>query len=246
MLTPYYQDDHVTIYHGDGLSVLQQLPAEAVGVVCTDPPYSSGARQAAQMRTRGSMRRDDGPQGKERWFGMDNLTSHGFAMLVRLVAVEALRATAKDGHLLSFIDWRQLPVLQGSIEASGWSPRNLLTWDKGSFGMGNGYRQQAEFCLHASKGVGDNFLRHDVGTVAREPRPDESIAHPTVKPLAVVRRWLSALPGDVFDPFMGSGTTLRAAKDLGRRAIGADIDERYCEIAAERCRQEVLDLGGIA
>lgn len=73
-----------------------------------------------------------------------------------------------------------------------------------------------------------------VGLTAKEP-------HPSPKPLSVVRWFLSRLPGEsVLDPFMGSGTTLRAAKDLGRTAIGIDIEERYCEMAATRQAQEVL------
>ena len=67
--------------------------------------------------------------------------------------------------------------------------------------------------------------------------------HPTQKPLAVFRQiilWYSDEGCTVLDPFMGSGTTLRAAKDLGRKAIGIEIEERYCEIAAQRMSQSVL------
>jgi site-specific DNA-methyltransferase (adenine-specific) len=65
--------------------------------------------------------------------------------------------------------------------------------------------------------------------------------HPTQKPALLFRHILPEAPsGIVFDPFMGSGTTLRAAKDLGRKAIGVEIDERYCESAARRMGQEVF------
>jgi site-specific DNA-methyltransferase (adenine-specific) len=69
--------------------------------------------------------------------------------------------------------------------------------------------------------------------------------HPNEKPIDLPGRFISwhTVPGDlVLDPFMGSGTTLRAAKDLGRKAIGIEIEERYCEIAAKRLRQEVIAL----
>jgi site-specific DNA-methyltransferase (adenine-specific) len=245
-MKPYYDQDGITIFHGDALDVLAGMETNAVGAVFTDPPYSSGARNAATMRARGSMRREEGEYGKDDWIGSDNLTAHGFTMLVRLLGVETLRVVARDGHLFSFIDWRQLPVLMGAFESAGWSPRALLVWDKIHFGMGNGFRQQAEFILHASKGTGDNFAEHDTGTVLREKRQQDEIGHPTAKPVGVVQRCLRAIPGDVLDPFMGSGTTLLAARNLGRKAIGIEIEERYCEIAARRLDQTVLALGSTA
>jgi DNA modification methylase len=66
--------------------------------------------------------------------------------------------------------------------------------------------------------------------------------HPNEKPLDLMARLIQPTTGTILDPFMGSGTTLRAAKDLGRKAIGIEIEERYCEIAAERLAQEVLPL----
>jgi site-specific DNA-methyltransferase (adenine-specific) len=72
---------------------------------------------------------------------------------------------------------------------------------------------------------------------------DEALEHPTQKPIALMR-WCIGQPwtpeGVIVDPYMGSGTTVRAAKDLGRKAIGIEIEEKYCEIAAKRLSQEVL------
>ena len=72
---------------------------------------------------------------------------------------------------------------------------------------------------------------------------DRKPNHPSPKPYQAMRWLVSRLPGDVIlDPFMGSGTTLRAAKDLGRKAIGIDVEERFCHMAAERMSQEAMVL----
>ena len=128
--------------------------------------------------------------------------------------------------------------------------RAVLIWDKGDWpGMGDltlpwGPSTEEIYVL------GTGFVGKRSGSIVRcAERPSGTTArHPTEKPVALMRRlvgWCAPL-ADVFDPFMGSGTTLRAAKDLGRRAIGIEIEERYCEIAARRLAQEVLDFGAVS
>ena len=112
------------------------------------------------------------------------------------------------------------------------SPRWLI-WDKG----------QTDFSLADAElawcSWGGAIRRR---TYSRSAALQDGKEHPTQKPLAIMLWCLSFVDGSVVDPFMGSGTTLRAAKDLGRRAIGIEIEEKYCEIAARRLDQEVLAL----
>jgi site-specific DNA-methyltransferase (adenine-specific) len=116
-----------------------------------------------------------------------------------------------------------------------------IVWDKGVGGLGNGWRHSHELIAHGAFGqtvYADEF-RRDVVSCATVPSGDRD--HPTQKPMELLRTLVRFHPpGLILDPFMGSGTTLRAAKDLGRRAIGIEIEEKYCEIAVKRLAQEVL------
>lgn len=243
-MKPYYADDSVTIYHGDALEVLDALPELAVDAVLTDPPYSSGTRKEADKPGRESMLR-----GARFATPIDNdrMTTTGFVWLMREFMLRGYDRLAEGGSVLCFIDWRQWGTLVGALESCNLRVQTMVVWDKETLGMGNGFRGQHELVCHAAKGVP---TIHDRGTPnvlqARRIEPDD---HPSPKPPALVDRLLKVVtaPGDlVLDPFMGSGRPLRAAKDCGRRAIGIERSEAYCEAAAKRMGQERLDFGGAA
>jgi site-specific DNA-methyltransferase (adenine-specific) len=122
----------------------------------------------------------------------------------------------------------------------------MIVWDKGGLGMGWHYRRNYETVLVAEKpGRACKWYGgHDTPNVIRipgiKPGPED---HPTPKPIELVK-WFMRLhtqPGDVvLDPFMGGGTTLVAAKEMGRRAIGVELEERWCELAVKRLAQGIL------
>lgn len=128
--------------------------------------------------------------------------------------------------------------------------RMVLTWEKGDHtGMGDlslPWKLTTEELYVIGRGFKGEGRRSSVLRF-NAPAPPTSRVHPTEKPLDLMLHLVLVSPGQVVaDPFMGVGATLRAAKDLGRKAIGVELDERYCEIAARRMRQEVLDFGGAA
>jgi site-specific DNA-methyltransferase (adenine-specific) len=234
---PYYDDRTVTIYHGDSLHILADLEVP-VDAVITDPPYASGARTEAAKRSSGQMLRG---ARFAKPIENDQMTTHGFSWLMREM-LYAVRPLLPDGaSVLSFIDWRQWPHLLGAVESVNYRVNTMVVWDKQSFGMGNGFRQQHELVMHASKGV-PTVESRSIGNVLSYPR-ERSEDHPSPKPLALMTDLIKVCtkPGDVIlDPFMGAGATVRAAKEAGRKAIGIEIEERYVDVAIKRLSQECL------
>jgi site-specific DNA-methyltransferase (adenine-specific) len=217
---PYYEHAGITIYHGDCRDVWNQI--DSVDVLLTDPPY-----------------------------GILNLAGEGSTPCVRKSPRQMGSGKLKDRILnRSDVRWDIAPTLGDftllrsmSVTQIIWGgnyfplppARGILVWDK----------QQPWENFSQVEIAWTNLERP--AAIFREScvtgNPDKT--HPTQKPLSLMK-WCIGLTdgGLVLDPYLGSGTTLLAAKDMNCRAIGIEIEEKYCEIAAKRLSQEVLDFSG--
>lgn len=225
---------------GDALDVLKGLEPGSVDAVVTDPPYCAGAiGEAQRTRAPGQGLRSENIR-RFGWFVGDNMGTAGLSFLLRSIATEALRVVRPSGSLLIFCDWRMLPTLAPSIESSGVRYQGLVVWDKGSMGLGTGFRHQHELVLHFTVGSPEY---HDLGTsdVLRSKRVvADDREHQTQKPVDLMRSLLRVVTppeGTILDPFMGSGSTGVACAEEGFRFIGVEREERYFEIAEKRIRQ---------
>jgi DNA modification methylase len=228
-MTPYYADDAVTIYHGDALDVLPELKGSSADLVVTDPPYVIGAVSAGNMATKAGG-----------WGDMMN-SSRWFRDWYR----ECRRILKPTGALWSFCNWRSLPVVMKAAIDSEFPVASVLVWHKDWIGPGGSVGLRPAYELVALLPM-QNFTIEDRGI------PDvwthkwasfKPTGHPAEKPTPLLARIIRESGGGmILDPFMGSGSTLVAAKNLGHRAIGIETDEKWCELAAYRISQGVLGL----
>lgn len=237
---PYYDRDGITIYNHDSLEILSALKTRVAAII-TDPPYCSGATEAAKRGKREAMTPES--VRARPTIELDAMGSLGFDWVMRRWLMWARKATADGGHMACFIDWRMLPPLSTLVEAAGWRWNNVIVWDKGYPGLGTGFRAQHEMVIMASNGS-PKWESYEYGNVLQDMRMTKT-EHPHQKPLGLLQKILQTCtkPGDVvLDPFMGSGSTLVAAKNIGRRAIGIDLSEKHCATAVRRLAQDVLPL----
>lgn len=240
-MKPYYDHDGITIYHGDCREIMPGLPK--VDLVLTDPPYCVSVAGSAHRGQIGKgVRRLDFFEGDADWKAMLDVVMQGVRQAVAMLSAVA-SVYVWCGH-------RQFGSIVDCLERKGMSTRPLV-WAKACPAPappGSGYSAGAELCVYGyppnrtwngEASSPNSVFRFDS---YRHGQPGK-VDHPTQKPIGMISTQicLSSNEGDtILDPFMGSGTTLRAAKDLHRKAIGIEIEERYCEIAANRLGQEVL------
>lgn len=221
------------IIQGDCLEVMRGFPEETYDCVITDPPYSG-----LNAKSRGEGRFSQG----EHHIEFDDMSERAFLLFIKPVFLELYRVLRVGGHLYCFTDWKQLRNMADCIELASFKIVNIICWDKGHFGTGAGYRSQSEYVLVFSKGIPDTFNLRNIGNVIREKRVPKNV-HPHEKPVALLKKFIensTTEDSKLLDPFMGSGSTLVAAKMLGRSATGIELSEKYCEIARKRLAQEQL------
>ena len=252
-MKPYYEQDGIVIYHGDCEKVLRHLPDGCADLVVTSPPYNMGLVPGGNGR---GMYRPGASNKAGRFrdgYGDydDAMEQETYNSWQRRVLLQCWSLLPSHGAI--FYNHRprvehgrvRLPL---DLDFGGLPLRQIITWDRGT-GIDVNLRHyctvgewillfaKPDFRLldHAASGAGDVWR---LGMEHRET------GHPAPFPESLPRKALLTTGAQtVLDPFMGSGATLRAAKDLGRKAIGIELEERHCETAAKRLQQSVLALG---
>lgn len=225
-MEPYYRDDLVTLYHGKAEEVREWLAAD---VLVTDPPYGIGWKTGGPMKSPGRRavsRHNPGIAG-------DNDTTIRDAVLAawggRCAAVFGSPVITPPPNLRQVLFYRKPP-------------------DAGVRGATAGFRRDVEL-IHLlgpwPTGIGgrSSILTTSAPSIGNPYAPAARYEHPHAKPVDVMEQLVEACPpGIIADPCAGSGSTLVAARNFGRRAIGVELEERHCETAARRLSQAALPM----
>ena len=207
----------------DSDAVAKLMNGEKAELLLTDPPYSSGGSQESG-KTTGSIGARGGHTIKN-----DNLSTRGYRLLMQDVL-----ALCSDVHsVFIFCDWKMWIETFDISERSGFRVRNMIVWDKMQMGMGMPFRNQHELCLFASKiagkigdGATPNVLQH---------KRDREAEHKTPKPIELLSDLLKQIESiNVFDPFLGGGSTMVASHQLKRKCYGIELDPKYCQVIIDR------------
>lgn len=234
-MTPYYDEGGVTLYHGKCEDVLPTLDSDSVSLVLTDPPYSD--------TTHDNARTNKGTNGHN----AGALVTFDSTTVDDLRPVFAEAGRVCTGWVVATMEWRHLVAFEAD------PPEGLRFIRFGIWAKANGMPQVSadrpaqgwEAIAFMHKGQGrPKWNGGGRSSVFHHPVERHQL-HPTQKPLDLVVQWVRLFSdeGDtVLDPYAGSGTTLLAARLTGRRAVGVERDERYCDLIVSRLAQGLLAL----
>ena len=235
------------LQNDDCLRIMRTMPAGTIDAVICDPPYCSGGFSEAEKKSAKVQGiRSEFAQGEDfEWFPNDNMSTAGLIWLLRNMMIEADRLLVDGGSVLVFTDWRMVPHLAPALESSGLQYRNMIVWDKGSFGLGIGFKPTHEIILHYAKS-NPKFYVQNASNVIRygRIRAADKI-HQTQKPVPVMAKLIEVVTpegGTVLDPFCGSGSTGEACLKLRRNFIGIEKAEVHYRTAQARLSAVQLEI----
>ena len=208
--------------------VAELMAGEEADLLLTDPPYCSGASQESG-KSAGSIGSDGRRWGGNYRMANDMLSTRGYQKLIRS-AISLSNAVSA----YVFTDWRMWIYLHDLLEDRGFHVRNMIVWNKGTPGMGVGWRSQHELVAYGIKmrpTIDKHVCQGNVITCKRSGNPD----HPTQKPVELIETLLKVVKYDkVYDPFAGSGTTLIACERLGLESWCMEMEPRFCDVIIRR------------
>lgn len=232
------------IFNTDCLELLAKLPDNSIDAVITDPPYSSGGFTIAQ-KTQDPIQKYEHSSNKKvhrASFLGDNRDTRSWLHWCILWISECHRVLKPGGYFLMFCDWRQLPTASDAVQMGEIAWRGLIAWDKtgGSRAPHKGYfRHQCEYIVWGTKAKCPKATHGGPWPGCyRFPVLQKDKFHLTGKPTLLMERLVAIVPEGsiIFDPFAGSGTTLRAAKNTNRIYIGCEKDPINWEVAVNRLK----------
>lgn len=227
------------IHQGDCIEGLRKLNEESVDLVITDPPYNSEKKMGKSFR----------PNSKNQlsqmeWFMYDQMSSRGYLNWLNMVLREIYRVCKQGTHIYLFCNWKSIRNMMDALECSMFTLNNVITWDKGHFGVGFNYRSQTEFIIFASKNKPRKLNNMGTPNIVKCKRVSNKEMNTLVqKPVELIEFLINSCAKKedlVLDPFMSSGTTAIACKKNNLNFIGFEINKDYIDIANKRLNQEVL------
>lgn len=229
-----YGNENGVLYNGDCLNVMSGLKSGIINAVITDPPYSSGGLHASARQRLPQEKYANIDNGH--FFHSDTMDQRSYYRWSLEWCREAHRLTAENGVICVFADWRQLPIITDVVQASGWLWKGTAPWDKrNARPMKGGMRAQCEFIVWGCKGKlsGEEYLP---GVFSVPIVQGNKRLHSMQKPQALLEQLVRLVPegGTVLDPFAGSGSTLAAAEEMGRKWLGIEYGTDFCEVIRKR------------